>query len=320
MVLGGAGYIGSHMCKLLAEHGHQIAVVDDLSTGHLQAVKWGKLYQGNIGDAQFLGSTMAEFQPESLFHFAAKSIVSDSTRDPASYYLNNAVASLNVLEQVRLHHCPIIFSSTAAVYGIPIQERIDETHPRDPISPYGKTKLSVEYMLQDYWAAYQLPSVSFRYFNAAGADAAAGIGEAHLPETHLIPKLLEAAAGRAEPIKIFGSDYDTADGTCVRDYIHVSDLCRAHLLGLEYLQRSPGSHCFNLGNGAGFSVRQVIASTEAMLGATVPYEVGPRRPGDPPRLVANAGQALEKLGWRPEVSRLEDILASAWSWHRNRKF
>lgn len=319
LVCGGAGYIGSHMCKLLSEHGYHVAVVDNLSTGHKEAVRWGQLYEGDIGDSAFLSRVFADVQPEGVLHFAAKSIVSESVSHPALYYQNNVSASLNLFEQVRrIPGCPLIFSSTAAIFGVPRSERINEAHPKDPINAYGRSKLAVEQALQDYWAAYGMPSMAFRYFNAAGADPSAVIGEAHEPETHLIPKVFQSILGDPVPLKIFGDDYETPDGTCVRDYVHVNDLCMARLLGLRFLRLHRGAHAFNLGNGAGFSVREVLKTAERITGTAVRHELTDRRPGDPSHLVADSSAARETLGWEPQHIGLEDIMRTAWTWHRNR--
>ncbi|MBX6419703.1 MAG: UDP-glucose 4-epimerase GalE [Nevskia sp.] len=321
LVTGGAGYIGSHMCKRLAEHGHRIAVIDDLSTGHEQAVRWGEFHRGDVGDGEFLDRVFERFRPEAVLHFAAKSIVAESVADPALYYRTNVAGSLRLIERVRkTPGCVFVLSSTAAIFGRPQAERIDETHPCAPINAYGRSKLMVENILAEYWAAYRLPSVSLRYFNAAGADASGAIGEAHTPETHLIPRILEAALGRAEPVRVFGADYDTRDGTCIRDYIHVDDLCQAHLDGLEYLRAHPGCHAFNLGNGRGFTVREVLDAATRVVGRRLAYQIGERRPGDPAMLVADAARAQQILHWRPAHPQLETLIESAWRWHRQRAF
>lgn len=321
LVCGGAGYIGSHMCKLLASRGHQVAVLDNLSTGHREAVRWGTLYEGDIADDALLTRMFAEVQPEGVLHFAAKSVVGESVRDPSLYYLNNVTGSLALFEHVRkIPGCPLIFSSTAAIFGSPLSRLINEKHPKEPINPYGRTKLAIEQALQDYWAAYAMPSVSFRYFNAAGADPSGELGEAHEPETHLIPRVLQSVLGMGEPLRIFGEDYDTPDGTCIRDYVHVNDLCMAHLLGLHFLRVHRGAHAFNLGNGEGFSVRDVLRVASEVTGSTIDCEFTDRRPGDPSRLVADSAAARESLGWQPDFPDLAQIIASAWSWHKNRKF
>lgn len=321
LVCGGAGYIGSHMCKLLASRGHQVAVLDNLSTGHREAVRWGALYEGDLADEVFLSKVFAEVLPEGVLHFAAKSVVGESVRDPAIYYHNNVAGSLSLFEEVRkIPGCPLIFSSTAAIFGSPLSRLINEQHPKEPINPYGRTKLAIEQALQDYWSAYAMPSVSFRYFNAAGADPSGELGEAHDPETHLIPRVLQTALGSAEPLRIFGEDYDTPDGTCIRDYVHVNDLCMAHLLGLHFLRVHRGAHAFNLGNGEGFSIRDVLRVAEEVTGSKIACEFTDRRPGDPSRLVADSAAARESLGWQPEYPDLAQIIATAWRWHQSRKF
>jgi UDP-glucose 4-epimerase len=321
LVCGGAGYIGSHMCKLLAESGHEVTMLDNLSTGHREAAQWGGLYIGDIGDASFMSEVFTRLRPEGVLHFAAKSLVAESIAKPSDYWFNNVAATLNLLEHVRqTPGCVFVFSSTAAIFGNPHGAAIDESHPCDPINTYGRSKQVIEQVLQDYWRAYRLPSVSFRYFNAAGADASGRIGESHRPETHLIPRILESILGREEKLKVFGDDYDTPDGTCIRDYIHVTDLCQAHLLGLEYLRRDPGAHFFNLGNGAGFSVREVLSVAQQVIGRPVPHEIAARRPGDPARLVAQADKARRVLSWNPRHAALDAIIESAWRWHSDRKF
>ncbi len=321
IVCGGAGYIGSHMCKLLAENGHEVNVLDNLATGHREAAQWGTLHVGDIGDAAFVAEVFGRIRPDGVLHFAARSLVAESVAKPREYWLNNVVATLNLLEQVRrTPDCVFVFSSTAAIFGNPRSEVIDELHPRDPINAYGRSKLAIELVLQDYWQAYKLPSVSFRYFNAAGADASGRIGESHQPESHLIPRILESMLGREEKLKVFGDDYETPDGTCIRDYIHVADLCQAHLLGLEYLRRNPAAHFFNLGNGTGFSVREVIDVAQRVIGRPIPHDMAARRPGDPARLVARSDKARQALGWNPQHAALEKIIESAWRWHSDRKF
>jgi UDP-glucose 4-epimerase len=320
LVCGGAGYIGAHMCRLLAVHGHTVTVLDDLSTGHEAAVRWGPLVIANLCDAQGLEAVFDRVQPDCVLHFAAKSIVPESVRNPAEYYRNNVLGSYNLLEQVRRVGARVIFSSTAAVYGEPQTLRLQESHCLSPINAYGRSKLAIEHLLQDYWSAYAVPSVAFRYFNAAGAEPEASIGEAHGPETHLIPRLLESALGRLPAIAIFGDDYDTADGTCVRDYVHVNDICQAHLAGIALLTAQPGAHLFNLGNGDGYSVLEVIEAASRVIGRAIEVTRAPRRSGDPARLVADAGAAREVLGWVPQTAQLEAIIASAWHWHQDRSF
>lgn len=321
VVCGGAGYIGAHMCKLLAESGHQVAVLDDLSTGHREAVRWGELFVGDIGDERFVGDVFERFPPDGVLHFAARSLVGESVQKPREYWRNNVVATLGLLDQVsRRPGCVFVFSSTAAIFGLPRTALIDETHACEPINTYGRTKLAIEATLRDYWTAYRVPSVAFRYFNAAGAAPGAGIGESHTPETHLIPNVLESLLGRCGALQVFGDDYSTPDGTCTRDYVHVDDLCRAHLLGLDFLTREPGAHQFNLGNGAGFSVREVIASAERVTRRKLDFEIASRRSGDPPSLVADSARAAAILGWQPRYRDLDRIVETAWDWHRDRRY
>ncbi|MDE2149919.1 MAG: UDP-glucose 4-epimerase GalE [Gammaproteobacteria bacterium] len=321
LVCGGAGYIGSHMSLALAECGHTVEVVDDLSTGHAAAVRWGTLHRGDLGDAAFIGPLLRRIQPDAVMHFAARSLVGESVADPALYYRNNVAATLTLLEAMRATvPRPFVFSSTAAVYGEPQCVPIDENHACAPINPYGVTKHTVERALADYWRAYRLPSVSLRYFNAAGAEAQARIGESHAPETHLIPRVLKSALDGGGPLTVFGDDYPTADGTCIRDYVHVEDLCQAHLLALERLCAQPSHEVFNLGNGRGYSVREVLQATAEVVGRPVAHRVGPRRAGDPAVLVADSGRAREILGWRPRRTDLSAIVDSAWRWHRRPAF
>jgi UDP-glucose 4-epimerase len=318
LVIGGAGYIGAHMSKLLAESGHDVMVLDDLSTGHRAAVRWGRLEQASMAEAPVLDRLFGGERFDAVMHFAALSLVGESMKDPLRYFRNNVASVMTVLEAMRRHGVErFIFSSTASVFGEPQSSLIDEQHPLQPINPYGASKLMVERILADCAAAYGLRSVALRYFNAAGADASGLIGESHQPETHLIPKLLRRMAGEDVDVKIFGDDYATADGTCIRDYIHVSDLSQAHLLALQYLGRNPGAHVFNLGNGTGYSVRQVVSAVERVVGRALNIETAARRAGDPARLVASSARAREQLGWQPRLPQLEQIVESAWRWHRN---
>lgn len=320
LVCGGAGYIGSHMCKLIAAHGHPLAVIDNLSTGHRQALRYGEFFEGDIADDAFVEHAFKTFRPDSVIHFAARSLVAESVHNPALYYKANVVASLSLLEHVRRWNCPLVFSSTAAVYGTPRTDLINEAHPRHPLNSYGRTKATIEDALVDYWNAYALPSVTLRYFNAAGADPDGMLGEAHEPETHLIPRALEYALGRGTAVKVYGDDYDTPDGTCIRDYVYVGDLCAAHLLALRFLQKHRGAHQFNLGNGLGFSVKAILGAIADVIGRPLDCEVVDRRPGDPARLVADAAAARESLGWEPEMPAIEGIIDSAWRWHRGRLY
>ncbi|MGY0504792.1 UDP-glucose 4-epimerase GalE [Luteimonas sp. e5] len=319
LVVGGAGYIGSHMLLALREAGWNTCVVDDMRNGHHQALLGAPLEQGDIGDPGFVRELLARVQPLAVMHFASLIQVGESMAQPARYYRNNVAASLTLLEAMvdaGIRH--LVFSSTAAIFGEPRYSPIDEAHPREPINPYGRGKAMVEDMLADFDAAYGLQSVCLRYFNAAGADPLARVGECHQPETHLIPLLLQVASGQRESIRIFGDDYPTADGSCVRDYIHVSDLCQAHLRALDWLLAGRGSARFNLGNGTGHSVQEVLQAARRITGHPIPAIIEPRRPGDPAVLVADARQARERLGWQPRHAGLDTIIAHAWTWECKR--
>jgi len=315
LVCGGAGYIGAHAAYALAHQGFEVSVLDNLSTGHREALRWGRWIAADLLKPETLDAAF-ERPVDAVMHFAARSLVGESVAAPYDYYRHNVVGSLNLLQAMQRHGVGrLVFSSTAAVYGEPDSVSIDEAHRTDPINPYGASKLMVERMLADAAQAYGLRSVALRYFNAAGAAAHAGIGESHYPETHLIPNVLRAALGEAQALQVFGNDYDTVDGTCVRDYIHVIDLADAHIRALRWLDSTPGAHRFNLGNGQGFSVLQVIRAAEAIAGRRIPYSLAPRRAGDPPVLVAASDAARSLLGWAPRYTRLEDIIDSAWQWH-----
>ncbi|AHE96948.1 UDP-glucose 4-epimerase [Thioalkalivibrio paradoxus ARh 1] len=318
LVTGGAGYIGSHACKALALAGYTPVAYDNLVYGHREAVRWGPLEPGDIADRKRLDAVVAQYQPEAVLHFAAYAYVGESVQDPAKYYRNNVAGTLTLLEAL-VHHDirRIVFSSTCATYGVPERTPIDEDHPQQPINPYGASKLMIERMLQDFDAAYGLRSVSLRYFNAAGADPDGEIGEDHDPETHLIPLALQAALGQREALQVFGSDYPTPDGSCIRDYIHVTDLAQAHVLALDYLTRGGATTALNLGTGHGHSVLEVIAAADAVTGRAVPTVLAPRRPGDPPVLTAVADRARQVLGWQPRYTDLATILRHAWNWHRD---
>ena len=316
LVCGGAGYVGSHACLALARAGHEVTVLDNMLTGHREAVRWGRLVDADILKPQTLDAAF-DRKVDAVMHFCARSLVGESVTDPYAYYQNNVTGTVNLLEAMRRHGVDrVVFSSTAAVFGNPVSDMIDEDHPKNPINPYGASKLMVERVLADAANAYGLRSVALRYFNAAGAAADAGIGESHEPETHLIPNALKAAAGEGAGLKVFGNDYPTPDGTCVRDYVHVLDLADAHLRAHGWMDREPGAHRFNLGNGNGFSVLQVIEAARKVTGRDIPYEIGPRRAGDPAVLVASSTQAREKLGWTPKFDRIEPIIETAWAWHR----
>ncbi|MCX7893537.1 MAG: UDP-glucose 4-epimerase GalE [Burkholderiales bacterium] len=317
LVVGGAGYIGSHMVKMLAARGHAVVTLDNFSTGHRDAVVAGRVVEADLADRAALDALFASGRFDAVMHFASFIQVGESVREPAKYYRNNFANTLNLLDaMVAAGVTRFVFSSSAAVFGEPERVPIDEAHPKRPINPYGRTKLMVEEALADYDAAYGLRSVSLRYFNAAGADPQGAIGERHDPETHLVPLVLQAASGRRPSVAVFGDDYDTPDGTCVRDYIHVVDLCDAHLLALDWMAAHGSSGAFNLGNGQGFSVREVIDTARRVTGRPIAVVASPRREGDPARLVADATLARRELGWNPRFAALDTIVAHAWAWER----
>lgn len=319
LVAGGAGYIGAHMCKLLAQKGLTPIVIDNLSYGHKDFVQWGPLVEGDVANKDLVRKTIEQYKPSAVFHFSAFTYVGESVIDPKKYYQNNVVATINLLDSVVEMGVPhVVFSSTCATYGVPQTERLSESHPQTPINPYGSSKLMVERCLQDYGKAYGLKSVMLRYFNAAGADPDSAIGEDHNPETHLIPLILDTAMGRRKSITVFGDDYPTPDGTCIRDYIHVMDLGEAHLRALKYLQSGGETAAFNLGNGQGFSVKEMITKSEIITGHKIPITMGSRREGDPAVLVGDASKAKEILGWEPKYNRIDDIIQTAWAWHKKR--
>jgi len=318
LVTGGAGYIGSHIVRMLVETGREVVVVDDLSEGHRQALDDVPLTVADFGDAATLEKLLADGSVEFIVHMAALCEVGQSVVDPASYYHNNLVRSLSLFDAaVKFGVRGIVFSSTAATYGEPDELPITESHPQRPTNPYGETKLACERALRWYHGAYGLNSIALRYFNAAGAHPDGDIGEDHADESHLIPRLIQAVVQGSEPIPIFGEDYPTPDGTCVRDYVHVTDLAQAHVLALG-LMREQGATCeaFNLGNGEGFSVRQVIDTVATVSGLRAPTRSAPRREGDPATLVASSARISERLGWRPAFPSLEQIVRTAWDWHR----
>lgn len=315
LVVGGAGYVGSHTAKALYQAGYTPVVFDNLSLGHRWAVKWGPLVEGDILDSSTLLSTMLEQQVEAIIHFAANAYVGESMEQPGKYFRNNVVGTLNLLEAARESGVQyVVFSSSCATYGIPESLPICEEHPQRPINPYGESKLMGERLLHWFGECYGLRWVALRYFNAAGADPDGELGEMHNPETHLIPLVIGAALGSHPPVQVFGTDYSTVDGTAIRDYVHVSDLALAHVKALEYLQRGGASDVFNLGTGTGYSVGQVIEMVERVGGRSVPYIKAPRRLGDPPELVANPVKASQVLGWKAKWN-LEDIVQTAWRWH-----
>ena len=319
LVCGGAGYIGSHAVARLIEQGNDVIVVDNLQKGHREAVWPGaKLCVGDLRDSEFLDRVFSENRIEAVMHFAADSLVGESVEEPLKYYENNVYGTLCLLKAMRKHGVDkIVFSSTAATYGEPENIPILEEDRTFPTNPYGETKLAVEKMLK--WAdrAYGIKHVVLRYFNVAGAHESGRIGEDHSPETHLIPIILQVALGKREKIYIFGDDYDTHDGTCIRDYIHVTDLVDAHILAIKKLESESESNIYNLGNGSGFTVKEVIESARKITGHSIPAELAPRRAGDPAKLVASSKKAMSELGWEPKYNSLEKIIETAWSWHKN---
>jgi UDP-arabinose 4-epimerase len=317
LVTGGAGYIGSHACKALARAGWLPVTYDSLIYGHEWAVKWGPLERGDIGDRARLEEVIGRHNPAAIVHFAAFAYVGESVTDPGRYYRNNVAGSLTLIEAARdagVQH--LVFSSTCATYGIPDELPIRETSPQRPINPYGASKLMVERMLADFGTAHGLRSIALRYFNAAGCDPDGEIGEDHDPETHIIPLVLDAASGRRADVTIFGADYDTNDGTCIRDYVHVADLAQAHVKALEALQGGAPSGAYNLGIGRGFSVREVVATVKRVAGVEVPVVYAERRAGDPAVLIADPAKAREQLGWQPRITSLDQIVRTAWGWHQ----
>lgn len=318
LVIGGAGYIGSHMVKFLGHQGCCVTTLDDLSSGHRDAVIHGDFVCGNFGDRAVLDAVLAKGF-DAVMHFASYIQVGESVLEPAKYYLNNVVYTLGLLDAMRSHGVnKFIFSSSAATFGEPQYSPIDECHPQHPINPYGRTKLIVEQALADFNRAYGFLSVCLRYFNAAGADPAGQLGERHEPETHLIPLVLQVASGRRPSITVFGQDYDTPDGTCIRDYIHINDLCSAHWFALQRLFKIQGALTYNLGNGKGFSVNEVINTAQQVTGRVIPVQYASRRAGDPARLVADSTQARLHLGWQPHYTGLGSIIEHAWQWEQKR--
>ena len=317
LVVGGAGYIGSHMVKTLLQAGHEVVTLDDLSTGYGDAVLGGELVIGSLADELLLDSVFESNHFDAVLHFASFIQVGESVAQPAKYYTNNVSNTLNLLNAMVRHKVRnFVFSSTAAIFGEPSYVPIDEKHAVAPINPYGTSKAMVEQILRDYDRAYGLKSICLRYFNACGADPEGELGERHQPETHLIPLALQTVAGRRQALTLFGRDYDTPDGTCIRDYVHIVDLCQAHLLALDHLRISDTSAAFNLGNGEGFSVAEVIAAVERVTGSKVAIVEGARREGDPARLVADATLARNTLGWKPQYAELDTLIAHAWAWEQ----
>lgn len=315
LVIGGAGYIGSHCCKEFSDKGWEVVTLDDLSRGWKDAVRWGGFIEGSILDMNTLDWVFPVVQPDVVAHLAAMTYVGESVSDPALYYRNNITGTMNVLDAMRKHGTKhIVFSSTAATYGVAGTEPVTEDHPQHPINPYGATKLAVERMLADYGRAYGITSLSLRFFNAAGA--AGDIGERHEPETHLIPLAMQRLL-QGKPFTVFGNDFDTPDGTAIRDYVHVSDIGRAHVLSAEYLLKGGATDALNLGTASGTSVAEVLSAIEDVSGRTIDKVYGPRREGDPPVLVASNAKAKTVLGWEPTQSSIHEIVESAWKWHQS---
>jgi UDP-glucose 4-epimerase len=318
LVTGGAGYIGSHTVLYLKQRGEEVIVLDNLQKGHRDAVLDAEFYKGDLKDAQLLDQIFKTHHIDAVIHFAANSLVGESVEKPLEYYDNNVIGTYQLVKKMIEHGVTkIVFSSTAATYGNPVRVPIQEDDPTVPTNPYGDTKLAIEKMLK--WAdeAYGLKSVSLRYFNAAGADPEGRIGEDHTPETHLIPIVLQVALGQRVKVSIFGNDYPTEDGTCIRDYIHVMDLAEAHYLALQKLNHTNESGVYNLGNGKGFSVKEVIETCRKVTGKEIPVEIAPRRAGDPAVLIASSEKAQRELGWVPKYPSLEEIITHAWNWHKN---
>lgn len=317
LVTGGAGYIGSHACKALAAAGHTPVTFDNLVTGWRDAVKFGPFVQGDLLNRAEIDAAFEQYQPVAVMHFAALSQVGDSMKQPGTYWRNNVEGSLNLIEATVAAGCKrFVFSSTCATYGDQDNVVLDENSAQHPINAYGASKRAIEDILRDFEAAYGLQSVIFRYFNVAGADPEGEVGEFHQPETHLIPLMLDAIDGKRDALTIFGTDYDTPDGTCIRDYVHVCDLVDAHVLGLNWLREDKGSRVFNLGTGTGFSVREVVEHSREVTNRAVPMTEGDRRPGDCTKLVSGSVRAETELGWRPTRSTLQQMITDAWRWHQ----
>lgn len=321
LVCGGAGYIGSHINKQLNKEGYQTVVFDNLVYGHREAVKWGDFVKGDLSNIEEIEKVFTKYKIDAVFHFAAYAYVGESVNEPEKYYYNNVVNTLNLLKVMKKHGCnTIIFSSTCATYGEPAKVPITEDMPQNPINPYGATKLMIERVFKDYNKAYSLNYVVLRYFNAAGADSEGELGESHNPETHIIPLVLDAASGKRPDIKVFGTDYDTPDGSCIRDYIHVEDLASAHLLALHHLEKRKPSDFFNLGNETGTSVLEVVDSAKKITGKTFKVTISPRRAGDPAVLVGSSEKAKKILGWKPKYPDIDTIIEHAWKWHEKAEY
>ena len=321
LVAGGAGYIGSHTVKYLLKNNYNVVVVDNLSYGHKEAVSTLNFEQIDLAYKEALDKIFKKYKIDAVIHFAAFTYVGESVFQPQKYYWNNVVNTINLLDVMIENNVKnIVFSSTCATYGNPQYTPIDENHPQSPINPYGKTKLMMEQIMADYETAYGLKYVALRYFNAAGCDAQGELGESHTPETHLIPLILKAIKGEIPQISVFGTDYDTSDGTCIRDYIHVEDLADAHMLAVEKLFKDEQSYCINLGTGIGKSVKEIIKSAEKVTGKKVPLVYGERRVGDPAKLYASNKKAKEILGWNPKYTDIDEIIKTAWTWEQNKRF
>ena len=318
LIVGGAGYIGSHMCKYLSQNGYTPIVLDNLVCGHRESVKWGPFIKGSMDDKALLNHIFKGYEIAAVMHFAGFICVGESVENPAKYYQNNVSATTTLLESmIKENVLNFIFSSSAAIYGEPLEIQIKEDHPLSPVNPYGRSKLMVEQIMDDFGNAYGLKSASLRYFNAAGADPDGELGEDHRPETHLIPLVLQTAMNQRKTIEIYGDDYPTGDGTCIRDYIHINDLVLAHLLALErLLDDLPGGQ-YNLGNGDGYSVKQVIDVARQVTEKPITSKVVERRPGDPAVLIGSSEKAIKELGWKPEFTDLNTIIETAWKWHKN---
>lgn len=318
LIPGGAGYIGSHMVKYAQENDHEVTVLDDFSTGHEWSIKDCEVLRVNLLDQDSLSRSLKGRYFDGVIHFAAKSLVSESLLQPNLYYQNNVIGTLNLVNEMHVNNINnLVFSSTAAIFGNPVTEKISENHPKNPINPYGRSKLMVENILKDICLANDFNAICLRYFNAAGAHESGEIGEEHNPETHLIPNVLKASLSDKIPLKVFGDNYPTHDGTCVRDYVHVSDLAQAHLLGLEYMKNNKGFSAFNIGNGDGFSVLEVIKSCETITNTKIQFQIEKRREGDPAVLVSNSKLAIEALKWNQKYNDIYDIIKSAWFWHKS---
>lgn len=317
LIPGGAGYIGSHMVRFAQEAGHEVVVLDNFSTGHRWAVSGSEVLEVDLLDKERLLQSLEGRDFDGVIHFAGKSLVGESVSRPQLYYRNNVVGTLNLVEVMRrIELNNLVFSSTAAIFGNPVDHKISEDHPKNPINPYGQSKLMVERVLEDICTANDFNATCLRYFNAAGAHPSGEIGEAHDPETHLIPNVFKAMTSREKKLAVFGNDYPTPDGTCVRDYIHVNDLAHAHILSIEYMKKNSGFSVFNLGNGDGFSVLEIINGCKKIARSEISYSINERREGDPARLVSDSKAAKHALLWRPEYTSIDSILASAWAWHK----